>query len=283
MSSPTAQRFDLHTHSSHSDGVDSPERVVELAALAGLAGLALTDHDTGDGIARAVAAGEERGLEVVPGTEFSAEHDGSSVHVLGLWHDHTEPVLAAELARLRSEREDRARRIVARFADLGIPVTFERIAELAGAAPIGRPHIARAVVETGAVPDERTVFDRFLADDGPAYEPKFAVDPVRAVELLVAAGGVAVLAHPGLFGARDGRTELPVTLVEAMAEAGLAGIEAEHPDQSRASADRWEGVARRLGLIKTAGSDHHGGERGDRVGVATTGREELERLRSLRP
>jgi predicted metal-dependent phosphoesterase TrpH len=118
MTSPTqppAEPYDLHTHSVFSDGHNTPEDVVAAAAAAGLAGVALTDHDTGDGLARALAAGDEHGIEVVPGTEFSAEHDGRSVHVLAFWHDHTEPVLATELLRLRDERTDRARRIVERF------------------------------------------------------------------------------------------------------------------------------------------------------------------------
>jgi 3',5'-nucleoside bisphosphate phosphatase len=282
MTARDPERFDLHTHSHRSDGVDRPAQLVAWAAEAGLAGLALTDHDTGDGVPEAQEAADERGLELVPGTEFSAEYETSSVHVLGLWVDHAEPALAAELARLRTSRTDRAREIVTRFVELGIPVSFERVVTLAGGAPIGRPHIARAVVETGAVTEEREVFDRFLADGGPAHVPKYAVDPVRAVELLTGAGGVAVLAHPALFGPRDGRHELPIGLVEAMAGAGLVGIEADHPEQHGAASARWREVARRLDLVITAGSDHHGGQRGDRIGAATTGRTALERLRSSR-
>lgn len=275
-------RFDLHTHSVCSDGHDTPERLVELAVDAGLAGFALTDHDTTDGVARAVLAGEELGLEIVPGTEFSAEIDGTSVHVLSFWHDATEPQLAAELLRLRDERTDRARRIVARFGELGIAVNFARVLEIAAGAPIGRPHIAQAVVEVGACADEREVFDRYLADGGPAVVPKHAVHPVRAVELLRAAGGVTVLAHPALFGARDGAQELPESVLADMVDAGLAGVEANHPDHPRPAVDRWQALASRYGLEVTAGSDHHGGDRPSRLGVASTDRETLERLRSLR-
>jgi predicted metal-dependent phosphoesterase TrpH len=285
MPTPDAgsETYDLHTHSVRSDGHHTPSEVVAMAREAGLAGMALTDHDTGDGIAEALAAGEELGIEVVPGTEFSAELDGRSVHVLAYWLDHTEPVLAAELARLRDTRTDRAHRIVANFNDLGIPITFARVAELAAGAPIGRPHLAQAVVEVGACADEREVFDRYLADGGPADAPKYAVDPVRAVELLRGAGGVVVLAHPALFGARDGGEEMPEATVREMVEAGLAGIEARHPAHTAAAIDRWTDLARRSGLIVTAGSDHHGGEREVPVGAAVTGREDLERLRSRRP
>jgi predicted metal-dependent phosphoesterase TrpH len=275
--------FDLHTHSVCSDGHHTPSEVVAMAHAAGLAGLALTDHDTGAGIAEAIAAGQERGLEVVPGTEFSAELGGRSVHVLAYWHDHTEPVLAAELDRLRDSRTDRARRMVENFGRLGIPISFERIVEIAAGAPIGRPHIAQAVVETGACADEREVFDRYLADGGPADAPKHAVDPVRAVELLRGAGGVVVLAHPALFGARDGGDEIPETTLADMVAAGLAGVEARHPAHTAGAVDRWTELARRHGLVVTAGSDFHGGERDGAVGAAVTGREDLERLRSLRP
>lgn len=275
-----SESYDLHTHSTRSDGHHTPREVVALAQAAGLGGVALTDHDTSDGIAEAQRAGEELGIEVVPGTEFSAELGGRSVHVLAYWHDHTEPVLAAEFARLRDTRSDRARRMVDRFNELGVPILFERVVELAAGAPIGRPHLAQAVVEIGACADEREVFDRYLADGGPADAPKHAVDPVRAVELLRGAGGVVVLAHPALFGARDGE-EVPAATLGDMVDAGLAGVEARHPAHDRAAVDRWTALAKRHGLEITAGSDHHGGESPTAVGAAVTGRATVERLRSL--
>jgi predicted metal-dependent phosphoesterase TrpH len=276
-------RYDLHTHSDCSDGHHTPEEVVAAAERAGLAGLALTDHDTGAGLARARIAAERAGLELIPGVEFSAEQDGLSVHVLAYWVDVTEPALAAELERLRDERTDRARRIVARFQELGIGVRFERVVELAGGAPIGRPHIAQAVVETGACRDEREVFDRFLADGGPASVPKHAVDPVRAVQLLTAAGGVAVLAHPALFGARDGTDAFPEESLEGLVTAGLRGVEADHPAHTTAQREHWRSLAVDHGLLVTAGSDHHGGESPVQVGAASTGHATVERLRSFRP
>lgn len=272
--------FDLHAHSVCSDGHDTPERIVEMASAAGLAGIALTDHDTGEGIARAVAVGEDRGVEVVPGTEFSAEHGGRSVHVLGYWVDFADAPLARELDRLRNERDDRARAIVAKFNDLGIAVGLDRVRELAGGAPIGRPHIAQAVVETGACRDERQVFDEYLADGGPAYVVKHAVDPVAAVTLLRGAGARVVLAHPGLFGARDGEQRVPIEVVADMRDAGMLGIEADHLGHSSAEQQHWRDVAKRLGLAVTGGSDHHGGERVGTVGAASTSRATVEHLRS---
>ncbi|MEX0835621.1 MAG: PHP domain-containing protein, partial [Nitriliruptor sp.] len=199
----------MHTHTDLSDGTTSIEANVADAIELGLEGLGVTDHDTTTPFERALAAADGTGLEVVLGTEFSAELAGLSVHVLGYGIDPHDDTLREELIRLREERTIRARAIVGRFNDLDVPITFGRVLELAGDAPIGRPHIAQAVVETGAAADTREVFDTWLADGGPAYVAKHAVDPTHAVELLRGAGGVAVLAHPRLFGARAGLTRVP--------------------------------------------------------------------------
>jgi 3',5'-nucleoside bisphosphate phosphatase len=272
--------FDLHTHSTFSDGVTTIEDNVARAAALGLEGIGVTDHDTTAPFEPARAAGDAAGIEVVLGTEFSAEEGGVSVHVLGYWVDPGYAPLAEELDRLRDERTDRARRIVERFNALDIPITFARVAELAGGVPIGRPHIATAVVELGAAGSTTEVFDRYLGDHGPAYVEKHAVTPERAVELLVAAGGVAVLAHPGLYGDRSGASGLPVAVVERMVPAGLAGIEADHPDHTPEHRARYRDLARALGLEVTAGSDHHGAGHEDRLGRATTPRAVVERLRT---
>jgi 3',5'-nucleoside bisphosphate phosphatase len=274
--------YDLHTHTTFSDGTTTPEKNVHDALEAGLEGLGVTDHDTTAPFERARAAADGTSLDLVLGTEFSAELDGQSVHVLGYWVDPGFAPLADELDRLRNERDHRARAIVDRFNGLGIEVTYERVAELAGGAPIGRPHIAQAVVDTGAAPDLRAVFDHWLADGGPAYVEKHAVDPDRAVELLVASGGVAVLAHPGLFGARDGHGGIEPTVIERMAAVGLAGIEADHPDHTDEQRQRYRDLAVALGLEVTAGSDYHGDAKTNVLGCATTPREVVERLRSWR-
>ena len=269
--------FDLHTHTTYSDGTTSPEDNVADAVALGLEGLGVTDHDTTDGFERARAAADATDLELVLGTEFSAEHNGWSVHVLGYWIDPGHAPLADELARLRDERTDRARRIVERFNELGVPISFEQVARLAGEAPIGRPHLAQAVVEVGAAADVREVFDRYLADGGPAYVEKHAVSPDRAIELLTAAGGVAVLAHPGLYGPM--REGMDATQVERMAAAGLAGIEADHPDHTDAQRHGYRDLAAGLGLEVTGGSDYHGDPTTNPLGCSTTPREVVERLR----
>ena len=274
--------YDLHTHTDLSDGTTSIEANVADAIAMGLEGLGVTDHDTTAPFERALQAAAGTDLEVVLGTEFSAELDGHSVHVLGYFLDPTDVPLQDEMDRLRNERWHRAKAIVAKFNGLDIPVTFARVEELAGAAPIGRPHIAQAVVETGAASEIREVFDTWLRDGGPANVVKHAVDPVRAVELLRGAGGVAVLAHPGLFGARDGVHGLDDEVVERMAAAGLAGIEADHPDHSDLHRTRYGDLATALGLVVTAGSDYHGEAKSNRLGSTTTPRAAVEELRARR-
>lgn len=274
--------YDLHTHTDASDGTTSIEDNVADAVALGLAGLGVTDHDTTAPFERALSAAAGTGLEVVLGTEFSAEHQGHSVHVLGYWLDPTDQPLQTEMDRLRNERYHRAEAIVAKFAALGVPVTFDRVRELAGDAPIGRPHIAQAVVETGAAADTREVFDTWLADGGPAYVEKHAVDPIRAVELLRGAGAAVVLAHPGLYGARDGIGGIPDEVVEAMAAAGMVGIEADHPDHSAQHRAHYRDLARGLSLVVTAGSDYHGEAKENRLGSATTDLAAVEELRARR-
>ncbi|MDX1658015.1 MAG: PHP domain-containing protein [Nitriliruptorales bacterium] len=272
--------YDLHTHTIMSDGTTTPEENVELALELGLEGLGVTDHDTTEPFERAFAAAEGTDLEIVPGTEFSAELDGASVHVLGYWIDPDDEPLQREMDRLRNERFRRAEEIVAKFNELGIGVGFDRVQELAGDAPIGRPHIAKAVVETGAAEDLQEVFDNWLADGGPAYVPKYAVDPVTAVELLTGAGGVAVLAHPGLYG--EGDRGITKETIEAMVAVGLAGIEADHPDHDEQDRTFYNGIATSLDLVVTAGSDFHGDRKDNRLGEATVPRERVEALRERR-
>ncbi|HEX2027231.1 MAG TPA: PHP domain-containing protein [Nitriliruptorales bacterium] len=278
--------YDLHTHTTFSDGTTTPEDNVRLALEAGLEGLGVTDHDTVASWGRARAAAHGTELEIVPGAELSAEHGGYSVHVLGYWFDPAHPQLAAEIDRLRNERERRAEEIVLRLQELGVGVTIERVRELAGAAPVGRPHIAAAVVEVGAAADAGEVFDRWLHDGGPAYVPKYAVSPERCVDLIVAAGGVAVLAHPALYGPSDGegaRTGVADDVIARMAARGLAGIEAAHPDHEPGEREHYLRLAADLGLVVTGGSDFHGDRKDLALGEVTTHRERVEALRGRRP
>jgi predicted metal-dependent phosphoesterase TrpH len=271
--------IDLHAHSTRSDGTFTPTEVVRLAAERGLEVVALTDHDTTDGLEEAAAAGLELGVDVVPGVEFSAEHQGTSVHVLCYWMEPANEELRAELSRLIDSRFRRGELMVEKLRALGHTISFERVREIAGGGNIVRPHVAKAMVEAGIVADEQEAFDRFIADGGPASVPKHALDPVDAVSLIRRAGGVCVLAHPGMWG---DQTEVPVELIEAMTGAGMGGLEVDHPDHTPEQRVRYRAMAGRLGLVPTGGSDCHG-TRYDpvRLGTVTTDRDAFDALRGL--
>jgi predicted metal-dependent phosphoesterase TrpH len=272
-------RIDLHTHTNHSDGTFTPPELVRLASRRGLEVVAITDHDTTDGLEEATGAGRELGVEVVPGVELSAEHHGTSVHVLCYWMDREDEGLQAELVRLRSERFLRGEVMVEKLRSLGYPVSFERVREIAGSGNIVRPHVAQALVEAGVVADEEEAFGRLIGDDGPAYVPKHALAPLEALELVRRAGGACVLAHPGMWSAE---APVPEDLIEAMAQAGMAGLEADHSDHSPEQRQHYRDLAKRLGLVVTGGSDCHG-TRYDpvRLGSVTTDPDRFRVLRTL--
>jgi predicted metal-dependent phosphoesterase TrpH len=273
------QTFDLHTHTVHSDGTTQPEDNVLLAKSAGLAGLALTDHDTVSGWTEMRDACARHGLVFIPGIELSTERDGRSVHLLGYWVDPDDTALADECDRLRNERSRRAEDICAKLAALGVGVDVARVRELAGTAPIGRPHIASAMIEAGHVPDIQSAFDDFLADGGPAYVPKYAVDPVRGLRLLQAAGGATVLAHPGV--GENGGGPVTAELLDELAAAGLDGVEADHPAHAPEVAERWRRLAVEHGLVVTGASDFHGERKDLKIGERTTTADTLEHLQAL--
>ncbi len=268
--------FDLHTHSTCSDGTLRPSEVVDLALRRDLAGIALTDHDTTAGLDEARGAARDRGLEVLTGCELSAEHEGQPVHVLGYAFDPAEPDFRARREWIREGRVGRAERMVRRMRELGADVRFERVLELAGDASVGRPHIARAMVEAGVVPDVAGAFSQeWIGTGGRAYVPKVAVTPVEAVELIRGAGGVVVLAHPSIHAAAKA---VPEPVIRAMAAAGMAGLEVDHPDQPEEDRAHWRELAAELGLETTGSSDCHGALYGYRMGVCRTPEPVLERL-----
>jgi len=247
--------IDLHTHSNRSDGTFEPAQVVRLAAERGLDVVALTDHDTTDGLDEALATGAELGLEVVPGVEFSAEHERTSIHVLCYWMDPSHEGFQDELQRLRDDRFRRGELMVEKLQELGFDVSFERVAEIAGGGNIVRPHVAQAMVEAGVVGSEKEAFDLWIADGRPAHVAKHALDPIDAVGSIRSAGGVCVLAHPGMWG---DESSVPEELIERMAVAGMGGLEVDHPDHDDEKRAQYRALAGRLGLVPTGGSDCHG-------------------------
>ena len=271
--------IDLHVHSVFSDGTFTPRQMVELAVERGLTTVALTDHDSVNGLDDAFSAGDELGVEIVPGIEFSTIYEGNGVHVLCYFMDPENPDLAAELQRLREDRYTRGERMVAKLQELGYPISFERVREIAEGGNIIRPHVAQALVEAGVVPTLKEAFsDELIGSGGIAYVEKHALHPLDALELIHAAGGACVLAHPGTF--RETKP-VPATLIDELAEAGLDGIEASHPEHTPEVEAEYVQTALRLGLIWTGSSDCHG-DRYDpvRLGMRTTAPEQLERLRA---
>jgi 3',5'-nucleoside bisphosphate phosphatase len=270
--------IDLHAHSTASDGTLAPARVIGLARERELDVVALTDHDTTEGLPEAEAAAAANGVELVPGIEFSAEYGGASLHVLAYWIDPQNAPLQAELTRLNDTRLRRGEMMVAKLQELGYEISFDRVREIARGGLIARPHVAQAMVEAGIVGNEKAAFTaEFIADGGRAWVPKHALDPLDSLALIAAAGGVCVLAHPGMW---KGQGSVPDELIEAMAGGGMAGLEVDHPDHSPEQRDRYREMARRLDLVVTGASDCHGARYDPvRLGCETTAPEQFAELR----
>jgi 3',5'-nucleoside bisphosphate phosphatase len=268
-------RADLHSHSTASDGTDPPAEVMRRARAAGLDSIALTDHDTVAGHDAARAA-LPPGLTLVPGMELSCRLDGHSVHLLGYLFDPAGPELSAETAKIRESRLHRAEAMAARLAELGAPVTWEQVRAIAGDGVVGRPHLARAMVEVGVIESPEQAFGPdWIGTGGRAYVPRYALDPSRAIALIRAAGGVTVLAHPRARG-----WMVPDEVIADLAAAGLAGIEVWHPDQDRDQRMLLQALARRLSLVASGGSDDHGELTGHRLGSDTIAPDAYEQLLS---
>ncbi|MGL5867134.1 MAG: PHP domain-containing protein [Dermatophilaceae bacterium] len=266
--------WDAHTHSSASDGTEDPGLVVQRAAEAGLAAIALTDHDTTRGWAAAAAAARRTGVTLVPGIEVSTERGGQSIHLLAYLPDPAHPELAAELERARASRNRRLDRMVELMAADGIPVTVASVrAEVADGATPGRPHIADALVRAGVVGSRDQAFGSLLGPDSRYYVSHYAPDPVRAVEVVRAAGGVPVVAHAW---SATRQQVVPDAVLEEMAAAGLAGLEVHHRDHDADAVRHLTGLAAGLGLFTTGASDYHGTGKANRLGEHSTSLETLD-------
>lgn len=285
-----SRRIDLHSHSRYSDGSDSPSELIAHASASGVDVLALTDHDTLAGIDEAAEATSATGITLVPGIELSAQVidpvPGAiprSVHVLGLLVNRDDVELVAEMARIRDHRADRLRLMVEKLAqDFDISWDEVHQAMAVGATP-GRPHIAQILIEKGYFPDTDAAFQSALRADGPYHVPHYAPRLLRALEIITRAGGVAILAHPAT-GGRSGAVDHSAPWSEVLAtyrryaDAGLAGLEIDHRENTEEGKTLLRRVAGELGMIVTGSSDYHGDRKGNRLGENTTSEADYEAI-----
>ena len=261
---------DLHLHSSVSDGTDAPADLVRLAGEAGMDAISLTDHDTLAGIDEAADTAQSLGLRFVPGVELSVEHEGHTIHLLAYFTEPGPGPLNDRLADLLAGRSERNPAIVGRLNALGYELTIEDVMTHARGPSVGRPHIADALVASGAFPDRDAVFEHLLHDGGPAYVERRRLGAIEAIVLARRQRCVPVVAHPATIGMSGEDSGL---LFRQLTDAGLGGIEAHHPMHSPALRSHLAGLARELGIAATGGSDYHGaGKRDYRIG---TGRGDL--------
>jgi predicted metal-dependent phosphoesterase TrpH len=245
---------DLHLHSRFSDGTYLPEELAAQARGHGLAAIALTDHDSVEGCAGTARACATAGIEFIAGTELTAEHHGDELHILGYCIDTQNSRLLAEIAQFQTVRQNRIREMVQRLNQLRVPLKADAVFALANCRAPGRPHVARAMVAAGLCKSLDEAFERFLKRNRPAWVPKFKMSAEKALELIHQAGGVAVLAHPGL-----NRTD---EVIPALAAAGMDGIECFHTKHSTVTTERYLELADRYHLLVTGGSDCHGMSKG---------------------
>jgi 3',5'-nucleoside bisphosphate phosphatase len=269
-------RIDLHTHSNASDGSLPPAEVIRLAHEKGVEVIALTDHDTTFGHAEATAA-LSAGMTLVRGMEMSCRLGDRSLHLLGYLFDPADAALNAECLRIRDGRDNRARAMVDRLGELGTAVTWEQVSRIADGGVIGRPHIAKAMVAAGVIDDMQDAFTaEWIGFGGRAHVERYAPHPVRAIGLVRAAGGVAVLAHPRVDRGAEVFSDAEIA---ELAEAGLGGLEVDHPMQRAESRAELRGLAAELGLFVTGSSDDHGEATGYQVGCESTSPDALDALR----
>lgn len=249
MPSKTPARVDLHAHTNASDGEHSPEELIEIARERKVAVLGIADHDTIAGLERAVAAAQRAGdIEIIPGVEFSTDWEKREIHVLAYLVDYTDPATIALADKFREGRLGRAQKILAKLDALGAPVEFADVAAIAGDAAIGRPHVARALVNAGHVATIQEAFDKYLASDKPAYVEYESASPIQAVEMIRAVGAVPVLAHP-----HDVQRIVP-----ELVKVGLVGLECYYAQYDERQQQELVELAKQYGLIATGGSDFHG-------------------------
>ncbi len=244
---------DLHLHTTCSDGLDTPEEIVDDAIEQKYAAIAITDHDTVAGVDRAIERASGSNLEIVAGIELSAMDGDTDIHILGYYIDHTNEEFLERIAFFMEKRRERAEKIVLSLNMLGMDLSIETVLEIAHGAPIGRPHIAEALLSEKLIDRYDEAFIRYIGYKGPAYVPKYRISPEEAIALIIEHGGVPVLAHPGAI--QDDM------IIYELIDCGLMGVEAIHPLHTPERQEHYRRIAEKNGLIATGGSDWHGKNR----------------------
>ena len=268
---------DLHMHSTFSDGVLTPGELVRKAAENELETISITDHDSVDGIEEAICIGKECNVTVIPGIELSASINGREIHMIGYFFDKGNQNLLGTIKGLREQRLIRAERIVDKLNKMNIPLKIDSVLKMAGAGSVGRPHIARALMEEGLVDSYMHVFSKFIGDNGPAYEKKAEVMPEKVIDMIANAGGLSILAHPG----RSVSEKEILSLIQT----GIDGIEVIHPSHTPELVQYYRAIVNQYYLVESGGSDYHGGLRGDdhNFGQVFVPRESVDHMRSRLP
>jgi len=267
---------DLHLHTRYSDGTYTPEQLVSAAHKANLSCISVCDHDTVEAVDPVMAVAVNKGIEVVPGIELSAEIEGAEIHILGYYIDHKNAVLAAKLAELRQNRIERIHRMLEKLNDLDIHIKPETVFNLAQGGTVGRLHLARAMVQEKAVATSGEAFRKYIGDKSCAYAAGFRFTPRQAMELIVQAGGVPVLAHP--YTVRDD------AVIPQLVEWGLQGLEVYYPEHTQSMINFYLDMAQRYRLLVTGGSDCHGKAKPEvQIGLIHLPYEYVELLQKARP
>ena len=267
--------IDLHTHTHYSDASISPHDLIKLAKKAGLSAIGVTDHDTLMGIPEAIEYGKRYGVEIVPGVELSTEENGRDIHILGYLFDVNNAELCEKLELFRKVREERAIKIAHKLKQFGIYLDPDRIKEIAGKGAIGRPHIAQALLEKGYVKSIPEAFEKYIGYDSPAYVPKYKIKPEEAIQLILNAGGIPIIAHPGYY--------FDLEYILHLKRNGLMGIEVWHPEHSDEEVELLNRVAQKYGFLKTGGTDYHGEKKINvRLGDIKLPYEILQKLKDAR-
>lgn len=248
-------RLDLHLHTTHSDGSLAPGDVIALAHKAGVTALSITDHDITTAIQEATIAGQSLGIEVIPGIEISSVHGESEIHVLGYFLDWQDEQLNKRLMSLRASRHRRNPLIIEKLQALGIDITYDEVRSLAGTESVGRPHIARVLMDKKVVASAKEAFDRFLANGKPAYVARELPAPAEAIQWIKQARGLAVLAHPTWVKTTEGTL---TDLVRQLKADGLDGVEVHYSTHTPRQTREYLSLAKQVNLLVTGGSDFHG-------------------------